>query len=603
MAGPGALQESARVVGASLAVLTLSGLALVRVALPGELRGHEWLWVPATGACVLALALGALGYAAVPYPIALGLVLAAGAASSVLALRRHGLPAARPLRPLAWPVLLASLAIAVALVPMLRSGFATVIGPGSDAHLAVGTAQFLQSGHHPLSVAPAEPLDQVFPLWRSKTPIYYAFAAVSSVAGMAPFEVIAGLSAVLMALAGLGFYLLARERLGASVGAASAALALVLLDRSVLHTAMHPYFNQTWGFLALPYVLVLARPALEPGARGARVLLALFTAILALAYPLALPIGLAGLAAAWWHARRQAGLPLRPRGLRRRVWKGPRSLLWLVPVVLLAWIPALGVLEKSGSAIQVVLPGSDLGAWGGDLTGFLPWDWFFAVDRASALWWVVPVIVVGCVLSLRRAPADVRLAIGAVLAFGALAALWFRARDGGWYFHFKVLAFTAPFAVACAAVGLARLRAVGAVILVVWTGAALAGASQELQLTFDQVPRSILEVREVDARLPPSDSVRLDIPPNEQIWVAYFLAGQPLCSQAPLDDTSYPHVQVSRRADWVLSRRYNGRPADAAAGPPALTLEDYVLWRQAPGTPGTDRCSQRMVQRVTDPTT
>ena len=75
---------------------------------------------------------------------------------------------------IAWPVWVGLLLICVALVPMFRGGFVTVIGNGSDAHLAVGTATFLQN-HHPNSAAPEEPVDRVPLVWRSKPPIYLAF--------------------------------------------------------------------------------------------------------------------------------------------------------------------------------------------------------------------------------------------------------------------------------------------------------------------------------------------------------------------------------------------------------------------------------------------
>src|ERR1044072_8497765 len=97
---------------------------------------------------------------------------------------------------------------------MFRGGFVTVIGNGSDAHLAVGTAQFLQS-NPPNGVDPNEPVDRVPLVWRSKPPIYLAFGAVARVAGMEPYAVIATLQAFLLALGALGFWLLARELLGA----------------------------------------------------------------------------------------------------------------------------------------------------------------------------------------------------------------------------------------------------------------------------------------------------------------------------------------------------------------------------------------------------
>jgi hypothetical protein len=81
--------------------------------------------------------------------------------------------------------------------------------------------------------------------------------------------------------------------------------------------------------------------------------------------------------------------------------------------------------------------------------------------------------------------------------------------------------------------------------------------------------------------------------------VAYFLGGQPLCSQRPLLETSYPHVPISRKADLILADRRLRKPFDAA-GPPVWRGERYVLYRQVAGVPGGDFCSRRMQQTVAE---
>jgi hypothetical protein len=187
-----------------------------------------------------------------------------------------------------------------------------------------------------------------------------------------------------------------------------------------------------------------------------------------------------------------------------------------------------------------------------------------------------------------------------VLAFGAVFAVWFRLRDVGWYFHFKTLAFIAPLAVTLAVTGLARLgRRAGGVVIAVWLLAAVSAADQELGRTFDQLPKHVLALRGIDAALPPGRSVRLDIDPNEQNWVAYMLHGQPLCSRRPLLHTSYPHVPTSRKADFILVKHDDPPPADALAGPVQAT-DAFTLYRERPSVPGPANCSQRMVQTVTE---
>ncbi len=126
---------------------------------------------------------------------------------------------------------------------------------------------------------------------------------------------------------------------------------------------------------------------------------------------------------------------------------------------------------------------------------------------------------------------------------------------------------------------------------------AAGSARDELGRTFDQLPKHVLALRSIDASLPPGASIRLDIDPQEQNWVAFMLHGQPLCSQLPLLETSYPHVRISRRAEYILTKNDAPKPSDAA-GAPVRQLQAFTLWRQRPGVPGRDNCSQKMVQTI-----
>jgi hypothetical protein len=490
-----------------------------------------------------------------------------------------------------WPAYVAVLLAAVALIPLFRAGFATVEGDGQDAHLAVGTAQFLQH-HPPTAVAISEPVDRVPLVWRSKQPIYYALGSVASLSGLEPYQTLAPVAGVMLALAALGFFLLARELLGAGVAAAIAAMALVGLDRMVLHTVMHPYFNQTWGFFTLPFALVLSWWAVRERTRGGLALLALFLAIGAFAYPLALPIPLVALAVFLW--------PERGRLSPRRLYHGRRSLLWMVPLGLVLIVPLAGVAEKAYTASQVVFDLSrPLSSWGGDLLGWYPEPWFFGLGSWTLLVVAAPFLAWGAWTALRGHPALLRDGLLAVLAFGAVFAVWFRLRDVGWYFHFKTLAFIAPLAVTLAVTGLARLgRRTGGVVIAIWILAAVSAANQELGRTFDQLPKHVLALRGIDAALPPGRSVRLDIDPNEQNWVAYMLHGQPLCSRLPLLHTSYPHVPISRKAEYILADHGTARPFDAA-GPPVALVGQFRLYRQRADVPGPSFCSLARVQTVT----
>jgi hypothetical protein len=146
-----------------------------------------------------------------------------------------------------------------------------------------------------------------------------------------------------------------------------------------------------------------------------------------------------------------------------------------------------------------------------------------------------------------------------------------------------------------AVVAVSRLRRFAWLPLTVLVLLAVQGARDEVVVTFDQTPRWMTQLREVDARLPPGASVRLDLDPPRQLWAAYFLAGQPLCSQNPLRGTSYPHVAVSRKADYILREREYGVPPDSTRR--ALwSNQRFALYRQRPGVPGPEICTQQMVQ-------
>ncbi|HEV2787120.1 MAG TPA: hypothetical protein VGV67_12060, partial [Solirubrobacteraceae bacterium] len=354
--GKGGVPDVVRAGAAIVGFFALTGFGPTRLLLPASLRRYELLWVAPVGAVASALELTVLSYGHVPFDAAVAIVLAGSALLAVYAWRRDpGLRAARsaPGGAASWRTLLVALYLGVlvamvALLPMFRAGFATVIGNGSDAHLAVGTAMFLQE-ERPGAVAVEQPVDQVPLVWRSKPPIYLVFGAVARVAGMEPYAVIATLSAALLALAALGFWLLARELLGAGAWGAAAVMALVGLNRMALFTAMHPYFNQIWGFMAMPFAIVLAWHVVRRRALGGWILLGAFLAVLAFAYPLALPIPLMSMLVFLAFDRRRRGLPIlaRPR-LRSR-----RDLLWIVPLgLLLLSVPVKGVFEKAGSVLH-----------------------------------------------------------------------------------------------------------------------------------------------------------------------------------------------------------------------------------------------------------
>ena len=138
-----------------------------------------------------------------PYALALALVLVGGLGLGAYAVRRRGWPelALGPprLARAAWQCV-----TLVALVPMLLvQHYAAPIGTGSDAHVAAGTAQFLKHAY-PTGVDISQPINQMPPTWQSKYPIYYAFAGVSSLSGLATWQVLATLAAAHAGAGGRG---------------------------------------------------------------------------------------------------------------------------------------------------------------------------------------------------------------------------------------------------------------------------------------------------------------------------------------------------------------------------------------------------------------
>jgi hypothetical protein len=604
----GAAVPALRVTAAGLGLFALSGFGVVRLALPETLRRHELLWVAPVGACVAALELTLLGYAFVPFVASLAIVIAAGLILGVVAVRRRGWPGwPKPLGGTLWPLYIAGIVAFLVLTPLLRPGYPTVIGDGSDAHLAAGTAQFLQS-HYPLSSSAAEPVNKVPLVWRSKTPIYYALGGVSSLAGLPTWEALSPMEVVLLGLAMLGFFLAARELLGSNLLGAVAGMTLVGLDRMVVHTVVHPYFNQTWGFVTMAPAVVLAWRVVadrgKPGNRGAAALLVLFLAIGAFAYPLELPIPIFALLVFDWQSRRERrrrgeDVPKRTALVRRLIGRiGGRSRVAVPVIAVLLAVPVLGVAEKLSTGFAVIInPNVSLYPWAGDVGAYFPTNQFLSIGSAGLVWIAVPLMLAGVAVALWRTPRPVTWGIVALLVVAALGSAYFHARISGQYFDFKLLAFLGPVAVLTAAVGASRIPVVGWLALAAFGLTAFHGADVELAATGNQLSPNVRAVARIPALIGPNESVRLDMDPSLQIWVSYFLHDEPLCSQKPLLATSYPHVTTSRKADYILADVDTFRPFDAA-GPPIAYVGEFRLYKERPGVPGLDRCSKTRVQTV-----
>ena len=226
--------------------------------------------------------------------VSLTVVLSAGAGAA-LAVRRRAGPAragGADLRraggrqhTLAWPAYLAALLVALLLVPVFQTGFASVPGQNPDGMLGVGVAELLQNTH-PRGSNIELPIDSMPLVWRSKYPIYYVLAATSTLSGLEPIKVFAAEAAALAALTAIAFMLLAIYGLRAGPRAGLLVMTVIGFDALIAHLATHPYHNQLWGTLALPMILLFGLRFAEERRRRDAALLTLFGAVGLSAYPL-----------------------------------------------------------------------------------------------------------------------------------------------------------------------------------------------------------------------------------------------------------------------------------------------------------------------------
>lgn len=582
VAGASALPVVARVAIATVAVFLVCGYAPAVLLTPARLSAWWPLLVLPLGAISSGMALTVLGFAAVPFHTALALTLVAGIVAAAVVERPRLERDITPITTLAGLTAVAALVVALALVPTFRSGLATVTGFGSDAHLVAGSATFLQH-NYPASTDVAYPADEVPPLWRSKFPIYYTLAAVSSVAGVEPWEALMTVAAILLALAGVGFFLLAREGLKAPVGVAAAALAIAVLDRRVFHLALHPYYNQLWGMLTLPFTILAAYLyALEPSRRALGMFVA-FAVVGAFAYPLMLPFPLLAGLGAWL----LAGRSIRPPRPTRR------ALVWIVPLCLILIVPIIGVVEKVWEAVTLLVnPGNSLIGWQGDLQHYPPVGEFFAVFPNALSGVIVAVVLVLAFAGLWRAPRELGRPLAATLAAALAFAVYFRIAKYGQYFYFKILSFSGPLLLiaAVAMLGRLRVRLVGFALIVALVASAILSARSEIASDYDQLSPETIQLRDWAAALPAGASIRLDTPRPWQLWDAYMLSSRRLGSRDPI--TNYPHVPISAGADYVLDRPLLPPPVGATGAPIAHNAR-YRLWKLKTSAP--DTTSRRMV--------
>lgn len=592
VAGPSAAPDVLRAAVAAVGFFALCGYAPARVLTPRALAGDWPLLVLPLGAVCGSLALTLLGFMFIPFFVSLPIVVVTAIAAAVLAHRRAPAPqpAAEAPSRAPWLALLgvAALIAALSLVPTFRTGVATVTGIGSDAHVVAGSATVLQNTA-PGAIDTALPVDRVPWQWRSKYPIYYALSAVSSISGLEPWQALMTTVAIVIGLTALGFFLLARHTFRTSIAVASVAAVVAVLDQMVFHLATHPYYNQLWGTLTLPFSIVAGQIWLEDRTRRNLWFFLLFLIVGILAYPLMAPFPVGALFFMWLFdriARKRRGEQVEPLRLPRwtRHW-------WAaVPLVLLCGAMIVGVVDKFVGLVKLLGDTKALTAWQGDLFYYPPVNQFFGVARQlPAEHLLVAVVVVIGAVGLWQAPRRVGIALLPVLAAAGLMALWFRHLEHGQYVYFKILAFTGPLVLTAACAALGRVpRPAAAVALTALLCSCVLLARDEIGSNFDQLTPETIQLQDWASALPADASIRLDTPSNEQIWQMYMLAERPTGSRKPL--IFYPHVQFTQGADYALDQTLFPPPPDRAAGRPVYRNGTYRLWKLKPGS-GADTTS------------
>jgi hypothetical protein len=618
--GVAAVPDVVRTAVVAVALFAICGYAPARVLARGELSGHMELLVLPVGAAICGLALAVLGLVHTPFKVSLPIVIAGAVLADVIVFRRHRARAlaagaldvgdTRPaLTRIALPFFLAAMIGVISLVPIFRSGFATVPGQNGDAVLVAASVMLLE--HHPptATVFDNTPINHIPLEWRSKYPIYYPLAAVATLAGQTPIQAFPTVSALMLALTAFGFFLFAYYALRAPPWVGLLAMFLLPLDRIVMYVTIHPYYNELWGQFTLPFILLFGWRYLSSPDRISAALALLFLALGLFAYPLMLPFPVVFLAVhAWRIYRRARAAGRRPGWITELHLPAPRRrpILWL-PIVIVA-VPVVavlvrGVYEKSNGALQVILPWQSLSGWHGYALPFLPFPRFVGMPGASwADYLGLAAVCLIAAFGAARVERELRVPLVAMVLITALIGVYFRLRTGGELFFFKDLAFVGPYVLLLALIEVtalamsARRRSTALGLAGIAAAAVIvpASAAAEIDGTYDQASKAVLQLRTWDHELPAGSSVRIDVGQSGwELWAMYMFSDHRLSALNPLGGF-FPHPVVSHKADYVVVLRSQGEPRDAIGGP-VFSNDTYVLYRLSPYIPSPDISTRYLV--------
>jgi hypothetical protein len=604
--GVAAVPTVLRTAVVGVAFFALCGYPAACALVRGELSEHRALLVLPIGATVSSLALAALGLLHVPLAVSLAAVIGVAALATLRVLSARGAapeggeataaPRTAWIARIALPIMLAAVVALISLIPIFRSGYATVPGQNGDAILAVGTAVLLE--HAPPTATRSDlPIPSIPLEWRSKYPIYYALAGISTLAGQDPIQTFPTVAALILALAAIGFFLFARYVLRTSLWLALLVLFVVPVDRIAMYVDMHPYYNELWGQFTLPFMLLFGWRYLNAPDRRGAILFVLFTVLCLLAYPLVIPfpaVFLIVCAVVLWRRRRAEHRPVRWLSGLELPRPGRRSLLW-IPIVAVA-VPVIfvlgrGFVEKTVTALQVVAPWGSLVGWSGSALPFLPFPEFVGMPGPALVdFFGLGVVCLLAAVGLARLRPEVRWPLGAMVVLTALIGVYFRERFDGQLFFFKDLAFLGPYVLMLALAGLAwfassrawRAAAVGVAGIVAALVVIPIGAGREIGVTYPQANKYVLQLPAWNRELPRGSSVLIDIYPSGwQLWASYMFVDHPLAAPFPLVGI-FPHPPVGYKAEYVIAMRNQPPPQKYVVGGPVLSNPQFEVWKMQP---------------------
>ena len=174
------------------------------------------------------------------------------------------------------------------------------------------------------------------------------------------------------------------------------------------------------------------------------------------------------------------------------------------------------------------------------------------------------------------------------------AAVMFRAREFGEYFYFKVLGFLGPLLLTAAVVlaGLGAPRRGRAAAVAVASGrppcssrSSSSASRDEVAQAGRQADRSALELRDGRAGAARGATVRIDVPPGTtHLWAGVHAQRAPALDHlaAARHDLSAASP-VGRKADYLLRRPARSRSAPTPSAPPVFRNDRFELYRMRPG--------------------